>query len=209
MKISDIQSLLAATYSDWSKYLANPRYVRKDHLITWDNYKSGSAFTPVSVAELVKLSDEGQYSFQIADGSLIQLYYEFGGKSQSLSKARLAFYKAPTFDQGATTEGDSLSWVRIDHSPLSATGILHSETHLHLSGFPEGRILVAGVPTPRQFVEFVMAVCYPRNYSEHRLHANGSVRDPGKFPGINSRCLRIRAAAQFQQMTHIRVPGAL
>ena len=33
-----------------------------------------------------------------------------------------------------------------------------------------GRVTVAGIPTPRQFVELVVSVAYPEHYQEHRLN---------------------------------------
>jgi len=57
------------------------------------------------------------------------------------------------------------SWLRIEYAPQDARGVLHHTCHMHISGVPQSRFVVAGIPNPKQFVEFVMSIYYPDWYS--------------------------------------------
>jgi hypothetical protein len=142
MRINDVVGQLVATYTEWGHVLANPRFVRNGRLITWRDYSSAKIIIPSSHADVVKLYEAGQYSFQTTDGSLLQLSYTYATSKDYLTKARLAFYKVDqqswetveSTDPGAiseqivpssSTESDllaghrpiSISWLRIDFSP--------------------------------------------------------------------------------------------
>ena len=68
------------------------------------------------------------------------------------------------------TDGTVPVWLRIDYDPVAEPrGVTHHDCHVHISGFPGARIPFAGVPGPRQFLEFVFASFYPDEYKEHRL----------------------------------------
>jgi hypothetical protein len=186
---------------------------------------------PSSHLDLLQLYEDGQYSFQASDGSLIQIYYSFASSTDELVEARLAFYKVDqqswdyeeaTQDEDLVQSGSfgggtqeekpsstrsSISWLRIDYSPKSAMGILHNSCHLHLSSFPSARLAVAGVPTPKQFMEFVMALCYPDIYRSHRLDNKGDYKDPLRLAAVNSDCVPFCDDLILSQITHIRIPG--
>jgi len=232
MRINDVVGQLVATYTVWNHVLANPRFVRKGRTITWEDYSSAKIIIPSSHADVVKLFEAGQYSFQTTDGSLLQLSYTYAPSKDVLTKARLAFYKvdqqswearesgdpeaveeliapadSPKLEQPTVHRALSVAWLRIDYSPKSSSGVLHNASHLHLSAFPSARILVAGVPTPKQFVEFVIAACFPEAYREHRLDNNGEYKEPGKMEAVNSQPVPLREDLTCRYLTHIRIPG--
>jgi hypothetical protein len=100
----------------------------------------------------------------------------------------------------------SVSWLRIEYEPKDAKGILHHDCHMHFSAFPYSRFVVAGVPTPVQFIEFVMAFCYPEIYKEHRLNAQGNYVNEEKITAINSTCFPMTESIVFSQIAHFRIP---
>lgn len=234
MRINDVMGQLVSAYTEWNHVLANPRFVRRGRAITWRDYSSAKLVIPIAHSEVVQLYEAGQYSFQTTDGSLLQLSYSYARSRDELVEARLAFYKvdeqsweveepiraegdgeslgstgSPNYDEAVIYRPISISWLRIDYSPKSACGVLHNSCHLHLSAFPAARVAVAGVPTPRQFVEFVVALCYPDIYRNHRLDNGGNYREPVRLETVNSDCVAFREDLVYRQITHFRVPGVL
>jgi hypothetical protein len=98
------------------------------------------------------------------------------------------------------------SWLRIDYDPQHAVGVLHHDCHMHLSAFPYARLVVAGVPNPKQFVEFIMALCYPKIYAKHRLDGNGQYTNEQHILAVNSKCVPLTDHEVFRQMAHFRIP---
>jgi hypothetical protein len=227
MRLTDVTGSLTSAYLDWNDVLANPRYIRKGLIITWLDYSSVASFFPESYRDLVQLYEDRQYSLQFTDGSLLQFYYEYAPSGIELLQARLAFYKIDQqgweFEEGVQDShadetiapvGDTrrpekppIAWVRIDYSPKSAKGVLHNPCHLHVSGFPSARIAVAGVPTPKQFLEFVMCFCYPDVYHRHRLDDHGHYKNPAQLTAVNSTCVPCFEEPVLRQITHLHVPG--
>jgi len=168
---------------------------------------------PITNVDLVQLAEEGQYTFQVFDGSILQLFYAYGESDDELIEARLAYYMANKFP-GLNAESDTevaildvtpISWLRIDYSQKE-DDVLHSAAHLHLAGFPAGRLAVAGVPTPGQFIELVVSIAYPEQYREHRLNDSGDFKDPVKIDNLNSVCLRPAPNPIYAKVPHLRVP---
>src|ERR1700682_1568407 len=232
MRINDVLGLLVSVYTEWNNVLANPRFIRKGRVITWRDYSAAKLLIPNSHSDVVQLYEGGQYSFQNVDGSLLQMYYSYARSTDDLMEARLAFYKidkhAWDFEEATHVEAASeltplsnsrfseklaphgpVTWLRIDYSPQTASGVLHNSCHLHISAFPSARVVVAGVPTPKQFVEFVMALCYPDLYRRHRLDSKGGYKEPAKLATVNSDCIPFREDVIFRQITHLRIPGTL
>ena len=98
------------------------------------------------------------------------------------------------------------NWLRIDYDPQHGMGVLHHDCHMHLSVFPYARLVVAGVPNPKQFVEFIMALCYPKFYEQHRLDENGQYTNKNHILAVNSKCVPLIDNEVFSQMTHFRIP---
>lgn len=151
---------------------------------------------PIQVRELV---DNRQYTFQtIEDGAILQLHYLFG--SDELLSANLAYYSA------GVTDDMPVGWYRIDYDPVREGGVIHAGCHFHLGLFPNMRLVVDGVPTPRQFVEFVIASCYPDSYQRHRLGSDGKHYDVKRIHSVNTQCFDLPTHEACKFITHIRVP---
>lgn len=99
-----------------------------------------------------------------------------------------------------------VSWFRIEYDPEASMGILHHDCHIHLSSFPSSRFVVAGVPNPRQFIEFIMAFCYPELYKNHRLNKEGQYISLTKISSVNSTCFPLIESTLFSQIAHFRIP---
>ncbi len=101
---------------------------------------------------------------------------------------------------------EPVNWLRIEYDPENAKGILHYDCHMHLSAFPHSRLPVAGVPNPRQFIEFVMALCYPNLYEQHRLNEEGQYKTESNIVSVNSKCFPLAENKVFSQIAHFRIP---
>src|SRR5205085_1795010 len=191
-----VMSSLVSTYIDWEGFLANPRYIRAGNEITWAG--RGRTFLPevVTPEYLCDLIEAKQYTFQTLDnGSVLQFYYLFNDSGDEIEAATLAYYSAPgamsdetelTAETGEEiADNEIVSWLRNDFSPRTARGVLHHDCHLHVSGFRESRLLVRRLPTPKQFTEFVVAICHPQQYRCHRLDENGAYVDMTRLDAIN------------------------
>jgi hypothetical protein len=223
MKIREVYQQLTDTYDDWSKSksrLTNRQFIWKDSSITWDKREPCTLSKQVMASDISELASKGQYTFQVfIDGSIFQLYYHYDKKGNTLQSARLAFYMGKTdfpvlstssAMQDPPDSGDGpISWLRIDYEPALTKGILHHDCHMHLSGFPDARYVIAGVPNPRQFVEFVMATCYRDVYKDHRaLDEDGQYTDLSKITSVNSKYFFTVEKPVYKQIMHLRVPGS-
>lgn len=212
MRINDAFGQMTAAFLDWHHVLANPRYVRKDRVITWANYQPMFLRPPITNFDLIRLSEEGQYTFQALDGSILQMFYAYGESDDEPIEARLAYYMtekqqgAEERDTGGALDAVPISWLRIDYSQNEG-GVLHSAAHLHLDGFPGGRLTVMGVPTPRQFVELIVSIAYPDDYHKHRLNDAGAFREPAQLDHLNSVCVRLAERRVYSMVPHLRVPA--
>jgi hypothetical protein len=120
-------------------------------------------------------------------------------------------------------EKNTVSWFRIDYQPLietvsleknkkeviESTGILHSKCHLHISGFPNSRFPVCGIPTPKQFIEIIIAFCYPEKYQKYRLNQHGNYVDPNRIKDVNKIIVDFDNDNILQLMTHIKIPSRI
>lgn len=115
---------------------------------------------------------------------------------------------------------NTVSWFRIDYQPRrqtvssgknksevnESTGILHSKCHLHISGFPNSRFPVSGIPTPKQFIEIIIAFCYPEKYQKYRLNKQGTYVDINCLKEVNKIIIDFDHENILQMMTHIKIP---
>ncbi|MEH1932490.1 MAG: DUF2290 domain-containing protein [Nostoc sp.] len=118
---------------------------------------------------------------------------------------------------------NTVSWFRIDYQPLietvrlennkkeviESTGILHSKCHLHISGFPNSRFPICGIPTPKQFIEIIIAFCYPEKYQKYRLDQQGNYVDLNRIKDVNKIIVDFDNDNIFQMMTHIKIPSRI
>jgi hypothetical protein len=106
----------------------------------------------------------------------------------------------------ASAAGPEVSWLRIDYDPHQERGPLHAPCHMHFSGFVDARLMVHGVPTPRQFIDLVVAVAYPDAFRRH-LNETGEIADPGRFANLHQEQIECSRPASLEVMPHVRIPG--
>lgn len=201
MRINVVFSSLISVYQEWSHFLVNPRYIRRGSAISWQNYKTSTVDDPIMPTKVKDLVDNGQYTFQIIeDGAIIQIYYVYKSDTELVS-ASLAYYSA------GISEDLPVGWYRIDYDPTSERKLIHSKCHMHLGLFPNTRLVVDGVPTPKQFVEFVISTCYPDIYRQHRIDLNGEFKDENKMFSVNAPCFTIPQEEACRFITHVRIPA--
>lgn len=203
-----IERELRKSFEDWEGLLVNPRYCRRNNVVCWTSFKGGKLKEPVTSEQVLVVLEQKQFSFQWAeDGSLFQFLYIFDNQNV-LTEARLAFYlirSKGSFEDG-TAEIKSTAWIRIDYDSFAAAGLLHSACHLHIHGFPQSRIVVDGVPGPRQFIEFIVATCYPDYYRMHRL----SGADPVNVETMREvNACTMKLTGEGLQLIHLRAPDTM
>jgi len=238
MRISEVYRSLISSYTEWNKFLANPNFIRRNGQVTWSGNRGAYSFGPITEADVIKMADERQYTFQtFDDGSIIQIHYSFN--NNKLDSANLAFYYSGTsykqIEEQLTTNkrihiddieedenqsedeitllntnnlnfGQPVGWIRLDYAPDQYNGILHAKCHMHLSLFPTTRIVVDGVPNPKQFIEFVFAMCYPQTYKEKRLDENGNLVDRNHLISLNTPCIFLPDDI-YECIPHFHIPS--
>jgi hypothetical protein len=224
MKLEEVEHSVSQTYQAWT-CLKNQRFCQLGRSLTWrashgeSSHQLADTLMSSTVLELIK---NGDYSFQCdIDDGIFRLYYKFDARGRHLNAASVAFYRAypPDFSIEAyleDSEDQSVSspipdgpvgWIRFDYSNCRDTNhhILHHFCHLHLSGFPAARLSVDGVPTPAQFVEFIMASFYPNYYAERRF-LRKNVPDSQNIRAINSPSICSGEFGDSSLVIHLRTP---
>jgi hypothetical protein len=104
---------------------------------------------------------------------------------------------------------ESVRWIRFDYNSTGANSVLHMNCHLHISGLPGTRFAVAGIPTPKQFVEFVVGHFYPNDYQSVRLDGNQQFGDVDVIDSINAQIFDRGAEPldTYRRISHFRTPG--
>jgi hypothetical protein len=213
--LTDAVGQLTATFNDWSGLLVNAEYIRREQTISWQN--AGRPMLPenVTFADVALMAEARQYSFQLlTDGSLFQLFYRYDSDAQSLTDAVLAYYEGRSSeddDEEALRQGtssDLARWLRIDFNSTDVRCSLHNDAHMHVSGFPGTRIPLDGVPTPKQFVELVMAWCYPELFAEHCLQGGlkGPFRDGRRQDWVHENSFPFVDDELFRHVVHVKFP---
>src|ERR1017187_7804215 len=91
MKLSQASDQLRGVLRDWRGVLANGEYAVRDHMVCWNAYKPSRLPANLTFEDVARLASERQYSFQFAkDGSLLQLFYQFGD-GKHVQSATLAY----------------------------------------------------------------------------------------------------------------------
>lgn len=190
MRINELDSHMVSLLEQWPDFFANPNYIRQGNVVTWpDRMRIDVESTP----DLLRvLAEKRQFSLQVAaDGSLVQLYYNFRGNGV-LAEASLGFFYSGSerssdlvndqFSADAleleigsvlpvgTDDGSKPSWLRIDYSPSAARDVLHYHCHMHAALSSDIRVPVRRIPTPKQFIEMIISWFYPETYRSHRLN---------------------------------------
>lgn len=101
---------------------------------------------------------------------------------------------------------EPVSWMRIDYVRSSRISVTHSPCHLQLSGFPQTRLPLTAVPSPRQFIEFVVASCYPDWYDTLRLR-EGIYHSVETIRNVNDHVSPCDNKHFYGLVMHLLVPG--
>ena len=209
MTQNEVYGQLTSTLIEWSGLLKDPNYIRSNRQITWPNRET--LFVPelLTRAYTRHLSRTKQYTLQIA------YTYNSGGDVEA---ARLGYFEVgdDLSDADAVTtsvddgvEDDEMRWMRIDFTSAVTAQALHASCHLHLSGHPNVRIALGGLPSPAQFVEFTLATFYSSQYAAERLDEHGNFLDVARVDAVNSRTMRAGDAPEslLRRIPHMRFPG--
>jgi len=215
MTLSDLYSQLIAVFVEWEGILKDPQYVRTNTSLTWSNAEITLLPEQLTRADTIELSRRRQFTFRVSeDDSVIQISYRFN--NGRVVEARLAFYEVgiQQYDYEAANvqplqEADTTTlarWVRFDYRETGLGRVLHTDSHFHVSGLPGTRFAVAGVPTPKQFIEFVISHFYPETYGLIRLSDDGDY--DGVIDRINAHHMDCgcEPADLYARIAHFRVP---
>jgi len=226
--LNDFCSSLNTSYIEWKNILINPNYCRNDREITWNQRSSRMMPVNSTTVDVIGLIENQQYSFQVSvDESIIQLYYKFSNDN-IIASASLAYYGTIPWgvmrltDQDYT-EGNPLekgtnqavpeikneyiNWIRIDYdSACEKPSIVHHLAHIHIAGIPSGRIPFDTLPSPFQFIDFVIASYYPDHYREARMNENGLLLKPSKIKRLSKHRVAIESDAVRPYAIHLSVP---
>jgi len=218
VRLTDAIGQLTATFIDWDGLLVNAEYVHRGQTITWQRDEHTMVPELLAFSDVAMLAERRQYSFQLlTDGSLFQLYYRYDKDATTLTNAMLAYYEGSSEEDGdeaatnVVSESDEHKlprWLRIDFSNSDPKCSLHNDCHLHIGGLRKARVPLDGVPNPKQFVDLVMAWCYPELYAEHCLTGDSKSlhREPRRQEWVHEEGFPFVDDLVFKQMIHLRVP---
>jgi hypothetical protein len=236
VKLNETYQSLKTTQIDWCNFLVNPRYNKEDHIISWKRYKPRLKLISVHRSDVLEMVNEKQYSFQVIDdGSIFQLYYEYDRQDQILLRANLSFFNTggisyEAFQEQLYAEFQSpeinsktgltqleeivdtddedpiVPWLRIDYVPQNYFRPLHHSCHMHIGLFQNARFTLTGVPSPRQFVEFVITLCYPLVYKEKRLDNNLEPQNFSQIANLNKECFKSIESRVYQILPYLSIP---
>lgn len=226
--LSDFYSSLINSYVEWKSIFINPNYCRNGKEITWNRRASQMMPVNSTIWDVIGLIENQQYSFQMSiDESIIQLYYKFTDED-TISAANLAYYG--TIPWGTirwSDEDDSernsqervhdeivsevnceyINWMRIDFDCASEKpSIIHHLAHMHLAGIPSGRIPFDTLPSPFQFIDFVIANYYPYHYRKARMSENGLLLKPRKIKRLSKHRVAVTSDDILPYAIHLSVP---
>jgi hypothetical protein len=100
----------------------------------------------------------------------------------------------------------TIPWIRLDYDPGAARGVVHAASHLHMSLTETVRLPVAGVPTPKQFVEAVVSWFYPDEYAHAHLNQDGQFTNAERQETINALFCAIVAEPAVLNALHVLIP---
>lgn len=209
---------LNTCFTDWSGLLANPNMTLRGNIVAWPNHLP-SIEKNVTWETISRIASNRQYSFQLLDGSIVQLLYDFSGHGKSLKRAMLAYYQnQPEDDFYEDMDGEIVpiqdeapatpKWLRLDFDKREDGTSIHAHCHLHISGFPDTRISCAGVPGPRQFVESLLAWLYPEHYRETIMSKEENELKLRSID-VNRVCLHVTPPEHFNSLLHIALPPSV
>ncbi len=152
--------------------------------------------------EIINELNESAYVLDATPGEKALFLSNYQEKNSELETI-LNEYNIATSDFASERH---VSYLRIDYAPHQSGGVLHHDCHLHISGFPYTRMIVSGLPTPKQFVEFIMAICYPDIYRGKRLNPTGMYANDNDIYSVNSPCFHAPPNTVYNQIAHLKIP---
>ena len=226
MNQNDAMEAVRCLQGLWAGFLLNPRVKRVNSTITWELDDRRHLPERVLANEFELLSSQKQYSFQLFDGSLIQIFYRFDTTGGSLEEAHLAFVQSPRGDAGDETlnqeeiQADGvrllvehvtkiiypLSWIRFDFEPKLWGGCIHANCHMHSSLSSDLRVPFAGVPSPHQFIDAIAAWFYPAIFRRVHMKEGHLFKDHLRMRAICSERLATKIDLQATQLVHLTLP---
>jgi hypothetical protein len=93
VSLNNVFAEMRSLVTDWDGVLLNPRWVRRDNELTWEERSGLWLPTRMTREALADVARRGQYSFQIDDGSLLQMWYLFAADKTTLRSATLGYYR--------------------------------------------------------------------------------------------------------------------
>lgn len=197
VRINEAFSSIRSAFIEWDGFLVNNRFIKDRNEITWEGRQNYDINYPLTTTNIIGLVENGQYTFQIQqDGSIFQIYYKYDRRGNRILKTSLSFYYlGAVINQDILDEFEiveylpdaEIGWFRIDHDfdPGHDIGVIHAKSHMHISLFPDTRLVVDRPPNPKQFIEFVIATCYPTYYQSKRLNEYGRFNDLAHICNLN------------------------
>ncbi len=200
MNIRDIESMMNSISSFFDEdTVVKCHWFRDKNQITYKKQKEFRNRAGMCNQTIQYLRDNEMYSFELLDGSLVQIFYEFNA-ADVLVAATLSFFKYERqyekFDYGnclaydveANMEYDLCpytscypnSWIRLDFSSIKF-GVVHNDVHLHSNLMKDCRIPVTSIPTPQLFIETILVWFYSDSYKKKYLNI-----DTGKYLADNN-----------------------
>jgi hypothetical protein len=219
MKENEIFQEVGKCFTDWEGFLANKNCTLRRNIVSWPNCAL-TILDEVTWDTVSDLASSKQYSFQLSDGSIVQMLYDFSTRGAELKSAMLAYYENHKQEEpDEETEGEVLpldespvalkpKWLRMDFEVKHDSNSIHAHCHLHLSGFPDTRISCAGVPGPRQFLESLLAWLYPNHYRETVLSQEHEALKT-RHVDINRICLPLTPREHFNSLLHLALPPSV
>jgi hypothetical protein len=99
---------LNVCFQDWQGFVANKNATLRRKVLAWPNF-SPSIEKNITWDSIASLASNKQYSFQLSDGSLIQMLYDFSAKGSALTSATLAYYQSRLEEELDDEEGEEVS----------------------------------------------------------------------------------------------------
>jgi hypothetical protein len=171
MNIKDCFDSLRHGFSQWSDLFANQRFCVQGENVQWYDFADPMLPAILDAETFFRTVESGQYSFQFLDGSaIVRIAYRFDHRGRELKEASLGYIQAPSEavfcqrdnkDRASTEYLGYCNWLRVDYVPEIAIVPTHAACHLHLSSLPVTRIPLSRVPTPKQFISWVVSIVAP------------------------------------------------
>ncbi len=221
MNINEAFNSLRSVFIEWEGFLVNNRYLKVGSTISWEQYAPKKFNGTITAFDIFEQIETAQYSFQVAsDGSIFQIYYQYDNRRRKIKEASLGFLMSGVEIvredleeiQVQSSPNAPVGWLRVDYSDNAQNdgGLSHPKCHLHVGLLQNARIPVDRIPNPKQFVDFVIASCYPEAYCVKRLD------NVGRYADINHMCQINNPLADDINMNdiceyafHLRIPFRL